>query len=706
MKKYNLKFLYLIAMVTLVLSCNQTKKETMKVPDVEKKPKKLSIHNDVRTDNYYWLNERENPEVIDYLNRENAYTEAVMKDTEGLQDSLYKEIVARIKQDDQSVPYFLHGYWYYKRYETGKEYPIYCRKKGNLEAKEEILLEGNEMAKGLAYFQIGDYAISENNELLAYSVDTVSRRKYTIHIKNLKTGKLLKDVVKNTAGDIVWANDNKTFFYSMKDESLRPSMVYKHVLGTDTKKDELVFEEKDATFICMPMKSKSGKYIFIASSSTMSDEYRYIDANRPDSKFKVFYPRERGLEYDVCHHGNDFYILTNKDALDFRVMKTPVNKTDKKYWKEVIPHRKQTLIEDLSTYKNFFTIQERVNGQSELRILSYDGKTDFYISFDEDVYTVYFGYNPSYDASSVRFGYTSLTAPPKTMEYDLKSKKTKVLKETEVKGYNANEYVAERLFVPAADGTKIPVSMVYKKDAKKNRPMPFLLYAYGSYGNSLNPWFSYSRISLMNRGFAFAIAHIRGGEENGRQWYEDGKLLKKKNTFTDFNDVAQYLIDQKITSSDQLFAMGGSAGGLLMGAIINMKPELYKGVIAQVPFVDVVTTMLDESIPLTTGEFDEWGNPKEKKYYDYMLSYSPYDNVEAKDYPALLVTTGLHDSQVQYWEPAKWVAKLRDLKTDDNILLLQTNMDFGHSGASGRFESIKEVALEYAFMLKVLNEKK
>lgn len=697
-------FLMMLVEATLMTTSCQQKEKQMHAPDTEMKPKELTIHGDTRTDNYYWLNQRENPEVTEYLEAENAYAKTKLKDTEELQDKLFKEITSRIKPKDESVPYFLNGYWYKRSFNEGDEHAVFVRKKEKDSDKEDILLDGNKMAEGLAYFDIGSFAVSEDNNLLAYSTDTVSRRKYTIYIKDLRTGKILEDHIPNTTGTVVWGGDNKTLFYTVKDETLRPYRIYKHVTGQTSENDELIFEESDATFTCDVRKSKSRKYIFIDSESTVSNETRFVNASHPDKEFKVLQPRERGLEYTVAHHHDHFYILTNQDALNFRVMKTPVEQTTKENWQEIIPHRKDVLLEDLILFDDFMVLEERVNGMTEIRIRTLDGASDFYIPFNEKVYTAYSGYNPDFYTDKLRFSYTSLITPTKTIEYDLENDEQTILKQTEVLGgYNANDYQSERFFATAKDGTKVPVSLVYKK-SQRDKPMPLLLYAYGSYGYSMDPYFSYSRVSLLDRGFAFAVAHVRGGQEMGRQWYKDGKMLNKKNTFTDFNEVAEHLISENYTTPDQLFAMGGSAGGLLMGAIVNMKPELYKGVIAAVPFVDVVTTMLDESIPLTTGEFDEWGNPKDKEYYDYILSYSPYDNVKKQDYPAMLVTTGLHDSQVQYWEPAKWVAKLRDMKTDNHLLLLHTNMDFGHSGASGRYAAYKEIAMEYAFILKVLNE--
>lgn len=695
----------LAIVATSLISCQQ-KNNTMQAPDVEKKPKELTIHDDTRVDNYYWLNERENPEVIAYLEAENKYTDNFFEDTQDLQDELFKEMTARIKQDDQSVPYTKNGYEYYTRFEKGAEHPFYCRKSENGKGKEEIMLNVNNMAKDYAYFQVGGLSVSHNNRYLAYSVDTVSRRQYTIHVKDLKTGEIFEDQIPNTTGGITWANDNLTLFYTMKDEALRPYRIYKHTVGSDTKNDALIYEENDATFNSYITKSKSDKYIFIVSESTLSTEYRYIAADQPNATFQVLQPRQEKLEYSVSHHGDYFYILTNMDAQNFRVMRTPVTKTTKENWKEVVAHHTETLIEGIDLFNQFMVIDQRTGGLTEIRIISWDGKYDYLIPFEEAAYTAYSSYNPDFTTTKIRYGYTSMTTPSQKIAMDYRTKEKEILKQTEVLGgYDATQYESQRFFATADDGTKVPVSIVYKKGWKQDGQAPMLLYAYGSYGSSMDPYFSYSRISLLDRGFAFALAHIRGGQEMGRQWYEDGKFLKKKNTFTDYIDVAEHMIEHKYTSAEKLFAEGGSAGGLLMGAVVNMKPELFKGVIAAVPFVDVVTTMLDESIPLTTGEFSEWGNPKDKVYYDYMLSYSPYDNVKAHDYPAMLVTTGLHDSQVQYWEPAKWVAKLRDMKTDDKPLLLLTNMDFGHSGASGRFQPYKEIAKEFAFMFKLLEEK-
>lgn len=658
------------------------------------------MHGDTRIDEFYWLKERENPDVIAYLNSENAYREQVTSHTKAFQGKLFEEIKGRIKQDDESVPYKDNGYFYLTRFETGKEYAIHSRKKGSLDAKEEVMLDVNELAKPYKYYAVGGRAVSSNNKILAYGEDTLSRRIYTIRFKDLETGKMLKDVIPNTSGGAVWANDNQTIFYSVKDASLRPYKIFKHKLGTPATKDVEVFHESDETFASAVYKTKSKKYIVIASFQTLTTEYRVLDANQPNGSFRIIQPRTRGLEYFMDHYGDKFYFRTNLDAKNFRLMSTPETATTKENWTEVIAHRDDVLLEGMEIFKDHLVLSERIKGITQLRVRPWNDSAEHYIQFGEDAYMAYVDVNPDFDTDVLRVGYMSLTTPSTTYDYNMNTKKLTQLKQQVVLGgFDRNDYASERIYIKARDGVQVPVSIVYKKGFKKDGKQPLLLYAYGSYGASMDPTFNSARLSLLNRGFAYAIAHIRGGEELGRAWYEDGKLLKKKNTFTDYIDCADYLVKNKYTSPDKLFAMGGSAGGLLMGAVVNMRPELFKGVIAAVPFVDVITTMLDETIPLTTGEYDEWGNPNDKTYYDYMKSYSPYDNVEAKAYPAMLVTTGLHDSQVQYWEPAKWVARLRTKKTDKNPLLLYTNMDTGHGGASGRFEKYKEVAMEYAFLL-------
>jgi len=676
-------------------------------PKAEKINKELTLHGDTRIDPYYWLNERDNPAVIDYLKKENEYTDHMMKDTKKLQEKLYQEIIGRIKQTDMSVPYKENGYFYYTRYEEGKEYPVYCRKKENLDAPEEILLNVNEMAKGFDYYDVGGISVSPDNKLMAFGEDTVSRRLYTLKIKNLETGEYLTDEIINTLGSCTWASDNKTLFYSLKDvNTLRPYKIMRHALGTSDKKDVDVYEEEDETYNAYVYKTKSKEYIIIALASTLSNEYRYIKANDPAGAFKVFHPRERELEYDIDHFEDRFFIRTNLDAKNFRLMETPVTNTSKNAWIEVIPHKDSVLLENFELFSDYMVLDERINGLTRFRVINMSEKTEYYIDLQEQAYTAWFSVNPEFKTDLLRFGYSSLTTPNSTFDFSMKTKERTLLKQQEVVGgFNPGDYYAERIFAPAADGSKVPISLVYRKGIKKDGSNPLFLYAYGSYGNTTDPYFSSVRLSLLDRGFIYAIAHVRGEQILGRSWYDDGKLLKKKNTFTDYIDCAEFLIREKYTSTDRLMAYGGSAGGLLVGAVVNMRPDLFKGLIAAVPFVDVITTMLDETIPLTTGEYDEWGNPNDKNYYDYMLSYSPYDNVEKKAYPNMLVTAGLHDSQVQYWEPAKWVARLRDMNTGDNLLLLYTNMETGHSGASGRFEYHRETAMEYAFLLKLLGIK-
>lgn len=705
-----------LTVVFLFLSCktkeNNTPDINANAPKAKKIVKELISHNDTRMDDYFWMRlsdsqknsatpDAQTQDVLDYLQAENEYLDEVMAHTEGLQDTLYNEIVGRIKKDDASVPVKDNGYEYYTRYEEGNDYPFYSRKKIGAD-KEEILLNGPEMAKGYSYFGIGNYEVSPNNNLMVFGIDTISRRQYTLYFKNLSTGELLSDKLKNTNGGAVWANDNKTVFYATKDEqTLRQNKIYRHTLGTDQSSDVLVYEETDDTFGTYVFKTKSKAYILIASSQTISDEYRFLDANTPNGNFKVIQPREKNLEYSVDHYGNDFYIRTNLNAKNFMLAKTPVSATTKENWTDVIPHRQDVYLQGFDIFKDYLVLTERSNGLSNIRIQSWDKQLDYYIKFNDPSYLAYTTDNIDFDTNTLRYVYTSLTTPNTVYEYNMKTKEQTLLKQEEIVGggFATENYSSERLFATATDGTKIPISLVYRKGMSKNGSNPLLLYGYGSYGSIQEAAFKSDVLSLLNRGFIYAIAHIRGGQEMGRDWYEKGKLLNKKNTFTDFIDSGEFLIEQGYTNSDHLYALGGSAGGLLIGAVINMKPDLFQGVIAAVPFVDVVSTMLDESIPLTTFEFDEWGNPKEKDYYDYMKSYSPYDNVEAKEYPNMLVTTGYWDSQVQYWEPAKWVAKLRATKTDDNLLLMDCNMETGHGGASGRFERYKRTALMYAFLL-------
>ncbi|MEJ1222059.1 S9 family peptidase [Sediminicola sp. 1XM1-17] len=699
------KELFFLLSISFAASCQNNSKEMveLKAPIAKKIPRELVKHGDVRIDNYYWLNDRENPDVIAYLEQEKAYYQEQTAHTKEFQAALFEEMKSRIKEDDSSVPYKQNGYWYITRYEKDRDYPIYSRKKGTEDAPEEIMFDCNILAEGHDYFNLGGLAISIDNNLAAFGVDTVSRRQYHLQIKNLRTGEIYPDKIENTTGGAVWANDNKTLFYAKKDPvTLRSDKIYRHVLGTPAEDDVLVFHEVDETFNTYVYKSKSKKYIIIGSASTLTSEYQFLEADKPSSQFKMFSPRKRGLEYSIAHYGNNFYVLTNKDgATNFKLMKAAEGNTSSDNWKEFIPHRDNVLLEDVDIFKDYYVLSERENGLNQLKITRWDNDESYYLPFDNETYTAYVSTNPDFDTEILRYGYNALTTPSSIIDFNMRTKEKEVKKEQEVLGgkFDKVNYRSKRVWATAQDGVKIPISMVYHKDTKLDGTSPLLQYAYASYGYTLDPYFSTVRLSLLDRGFIYCIVHARGGEYLGRKWYEDGKLLKKKNTFADFIDASKFLIENNFTSREHLYAEGGSAGGLLMGAIVNMAPELYNGVIAAVPFVDVVTTMLDESIPLTTGEYDEWGNPNEKEYYDYMKSYSPYDNVTTHDYPNMYVITGLHDSQVQYWEPAKWVAKLRTHKTDNNILLLDINMDAGHGGASGRFESLKEVAKEYSFLL-------
>ncbi|MDH4403352.1 MAG: S9 family peptidase [Flavobacterium sp.] len=675
----------------------------IKPPKAKIIPTTFEKFDDIRIDNYFWLNDRENPEVIDYLIKENEYYQEMTAHTHNFQKELFEEMKSRIKEDDQSVPYLYNGYYYITRFETGSDYPIYSRKKGSLSANEEIMFNCNELAKGHKYFKLGGLSVSSDNQYIAFSVDTFGRRIYTVQIKNLVSGEFFNDKIENTTGDSTWANDNSTLFYTRQDEqTLRPDKVFKHKLNTDAVNDSLVYFEKDDTYSVEVTKEKSKKYIVISSSSTITTEFRTLLADQPDGEFKIFQKRVRGLEYDIAHFGDHFFVLTNKDdATNFKLMKTPELATAKENWVDFIAHREDVLIEDIDIFSHFLVITERFNGLNTIRIMPWSGEGAYYLPFESETYTAYTTTNVDFDTDILRYGYQSMATPASIIDFNMKTKVKEVMKEQQVLGgkYDKNNYTEERVWATAQDGIKVPISMVYRKELKKNGTNPLLQYAYGSYGYSMDATFSSTRLSLLDRGFIFAIAHIRGGEDLGRQWYEDGKLLKKKNTFTDFLDCSNFLITEKYTSPSHLYAEGGSAGGLLMGAIANMAPELYNGIIAQVPFVDVVTTMLDDTIPLTTGEYDEWGNPNIKKYYNYIKTYSPYDNVKVQDYPSIYVSTGLHDSQVQYWEPAKWVAKLRVFKTDNNVIYLDTNMNAGHGGASGRFEALKELAKEFSFLL-------
>ncbi len=710
------KYLIGLILTVMISSCSPegtSQKAPVNWPDAtppvaEKKNFDRIIHNDTVVDPYYWMNDyfKKGPDssrVVAYLDAENAYTEAMMKDTDGLQDVLFKEMKGRIKETDESVPYLRNGYYYYQRTEEGKQYYKLCRKKGSLDAPEEVLLDVDKMAEGFAYYALGGATVSPDNKLLAYGVDTVSRREYVIHIKNLETGEILPDRIIRTSGGSVWAADNKTLFYTAKNPvTLLSEKIKRHTLGAPVDKDVVVYDEKDNTNYIGVWKSKDDQYIFIYSGGTLSSETRYLKADDPNGTFQVFQPRIKDVLYSVTPLKDKFLVVTNDNAKNFKVMETPLDKTGKENWKEYIPHRSDVLVEGIDEFENFIVVSERKNGLSQLAIRNLQDNSQHYLDFGEAAYTVYSSTNVEYNTDILRYGYTSMVTPSSTYDYNMKTKEKTLMKQQEVLGgYDQKQYVTERKMAKVTDGSIVPISLVYKKGTNLDGKAPLLLYAYGSYGSSMDPTFSSSRLSLLDRGFIYAIAHIRGGEEMGRQWYEDGKMMKKKNTFTDFIDCGKYLIAEKYTAKEHLYAQGGSAGGLLMGAVINMAPEIWNGVIAQVPFVDVVNTMLDATIPLTTNEYDEWGNPNTKEAYDYMKSYSPYENIEAKEYPNLLVTTGLHDSQVQYFEPAKWVAKLRDIRKGKNVILLKTDMEYGHGGASGRFDYLKDVALNYAFLFKL-----
>jgi oligopeptidase B len=676
-------------------------------PKAKKIPKELKIHNDVRVDDYFWLNDRKDKEVIKYLTAENLYYDAMTAKYKAFENVLFEEMKARIKEDDESVPYKYNGYWYIVKYQIGKDYPVYIRRKDSLDNTDELLFDCNIMAEGHEYFKLAGLSVSPDNTMISFGIDLTGRRNYTLQIKSLITNNVFSDVIKNTTGSATWANDNQTLFYTKKDKkTLRSDKIYKHKLGNPVAKDKVIFKEDDDTFGVAIYKSKSKKYLIIACYSTLTNEYHILNADTPDEKFKIFQKRIRGLEYSISHYDNQFYIVTNADdAVNFKLMKTNEANTFIANWQDVLPHREDVLIEDIDIFKEFLVVSERTNGLNLIRIMRWDEKEDYYLPFDNETYTAHTSTNVDFDTIILRYGYTSMTTPSSTIDFNMVTKEKTVLKEQEVLGgqFDKDNYQSERIWATSEEGIKIPMSMVYRKGIIKDSKNPVLMYAYGSYGHTLDPYFSSIRLSLLDRGFIYVIAHVRGGEYLGRPWYENGKLLKKKNTFTDFIDCSKYLIELKYTSPKHLYALGGSAGGLLIGAVINEAPELYNGVISAVPFVDVVTTMLDDSIPLTTGEYDEWGNPNDKVYYDYIKTYSPYDNVKSQNYPNILVTTGLHDSQVQYWEPAKWVAKLRDMKTDTNKLLLKTNMKAGHGGASGRFEALKEDAEEYAFLLDLEN---
>ena len=694
-----------------VISCNNEIKPPLKnsiIPPVaDKIPVSFKKFNDIRIDDYYWLKERENPEVIDYLERENDYYEKMTSHTLDLQNKLFKEIKDKIKEDDESVPYFLNGYWYKTKYKEGLDYPVYTRFKDSLNNKEEILFDCNELAKKHDYFNLSNFQISPDNKIVAFSTDVVSRRLYSVQFKNLETGKVYSDKIINSSGSFAWANDNSTLFYTSRDvNTLRNDKIFKHVLNTDYKNDELVYFEKDETFYTNVSKSKSKKFIIISSFSTLTSEFQFLPADNINESFKLFNKRKRGVEYSINHYDDHFYIITNKDkAYNYKLMKTKISETSSENWTDVVEHRENVLIEGIDIFKDHLVVSERVDGLNRINIKKWDDSENYFLNFDNETFSSNTTTNLDFNSKKLKYAYNSLNEPYSVIEFDMITKEKTVLKQHKVldKNFSKDNYVTERIWADSQDGNQIPISLIYKKGIKRDGSNPLLIYGYGSYGNTIDPSFSISRLSLLDRGFIYAISHVRGSEYLGRDWYENGKLLNKKNSFNDFVDSTKFLISEGYTSPEHCYAYGGSAGGLLMGAVINMAPELYNGVIAAVPFVDVITTMLDETIPLTTSEYDEWGNPNQKEYYEYMMSYSPYDNVSKLKYPNLLVTTGLHDSQVQYWEPAKWVAKLRDYKQDQNYLFLNTNMETGHGGSSGRFEAIKDLAKEYAFLFDLEN---
>ena len=702
------QFLTLLSVIFLTSCMNNS----VTPPIAEKQPYEMIKHNDVRVDDYYWMRltddqkkaenyDEKTQKVVDYIDNENIYTQESLKHTNKFQDKLFDEIVGRIKKDDESVPYFSNGYFYYTKYEPGKEYAINCRKKGTLDSDEEIILDQNILADGKDYFAVGGWSVSPNNEWLAYSTDYVSRRIYTVHFKNLLTGETIQNAISNSSGSVAWANDNRTVFYTSKnDVTLLSEKIWRHKLGSDSKSDEMVYHEKDDTFYSGVYRSKSGDYIIIYNVSTLVSDFHILNADKPDGDFVNFSPREKEHEYSIDHYQDKFYIISNWDAKNNRLMETSETKTSKKNWKEVIPHRDDVHLLDMEIFKDHLVINERKDGLRGLRIIHQKTGKDEYLDFGESTYTSRISTNREFNTNVLRYSYSSMLTPSSTYDYNMDSGQLTLMKQQEVVGgYDQNNYESERLYAIARDGEKVPISIVYKKDLKKVESQNLLLYAYGSYGSTIDPYFSSVRLSLLDRGFVYAIAHVRGGQIYGRKSYDDGKMLNKKNTFYDFIDAGKYLINEGYTDKDQLFIEGGSAGGLLIGAVVNMEPDLWKGAICAVPFVDVVTTMLDATIPLTSGEWDEWGNPEEKEYYDYMLSYSPYDQIENKAYPNMLVTSGFFDSQVQYWEPLKYVAKLRDNWAGDNRLYLHMNMDAGHGGKSGRFRRYREVALEYAFVL-------
>jgi oligopeptidase B len=681
----------------------ENEKEAIMFPVAEKRPTITTVHDFTLTDDYHWLRERENPEVIAYLEAENKYAKSIMAHTKTLQERIFNEMKGRLIENDESVPVKKGNYYYYYRTQEGLQYPIYCRKRGNLQAKEEIILDVNQLADTTAYFSLGAFEVSPDHLYLAYSTDTDGSEKYTLYIKNLITGELTEDRVPEISSSIAWANDSQTLFYTIHDHAKRPFKVFKHKLGHHFSEDMQVFHEEDDRFFVNVSRSANKQLILIHAGSKTTSEVHYVSANQPDENLKLFSKRKNGVKYHIFPHENEYYVLTNFKAINYRLMKTPVVATNIKSWQEVISHNPNRKIETLDVFADYLAIYEREDGLRKIRIMDLKKRNEFYIDFPDPVYTINKESNPDFNEKNLRFSYSSLIRPLTTFQYNMSEQERISLKEEKVEGgYDFRNYKVERIFATAQDSTKIPVSLVYKKGLVKDGTNPVYLHSYGSYGSSMDPNFKSSRLSLIDRGFIYAMAHIRGGSDMGEEWYENGKLNKKKNSFTDFIACAEHLIKEKYTNKDKIAAMGGSAGGLLMGAVANMRPDLFKVMVAHVPFVDVANTMLDPSLPLTITEYDEWGNPNEKDAFEYILSYSPYDNVKAQNYPNMLITAGLNDPRVSYWEPAKWTAKLRSLKTDNNKIILKTNMEAGHSGSSGRYNYLKETAFEYAFILDVL----
>jgi oligopeptidase B len=701
--------LYILLFALVITGCKKAEEKEsrslrFKPPIAQKIAKTDTFHGEVVTDNYFWLRGKEKPEVISYLEAENVYTDSMTVQTKSDQELLFNEIKGRIKENDLSVPVKNEDYFYYTRTEEGKQYTIYCRKKGSMDAKEEILLDVNKLAEGQKYMRVGAYQVSPDHKILAYSTDNTGGEQYTLQFKNLETGEMLKDQVTNTYYAVTWANDNKTIFYNVLNDARRPFKIFRHKLGTDASADPLVYHEKDEKFSAYISKTNSKKYLTIDLGSTLTSEVLILEADKPEGKFRVFQSREQGLEYDVDHHNEHFYMVTNKDgAKNFKLMRTKIAETSKEKWSDVYPYDAKVNVQSAIPFVNHIAVMERANGLRRLKILNMKDNTDHYVEFPESAYTISGSSNPNFNTTKFRYNYTSLVRPLSVFEYDMDSRKSELLKQNEVVGgYDVNAYQSERVMVKANDGVMVPMSIVYKKGFNRTGSNPCYLYAYGSYGSSMDPNFSPTRLSLLDRGFVYAIAHIRGGGEFGEEWHDDGKFLKKKNTFTDFINCAEYLVNEKYTAKDKLVVGGGSAGGLLMGAVTNMRPDLFRIVVAKVPFVDVMNTMSDPTLPLTVGEYEEWGNPADREYYEYMKSYSPYENVTKKNYPNILVTAGLNDPRVSYWEPAKWVAKLRENNTSENTILLKTNMGAGHGGASGRYDALKETAFEYAFIFDIL----